>query len=204
MPLKFCSGTNILIYGVSGSGKSYFVMDIIKNRLVANFPEKIYYFYKVRQPFMDDWIKFKTMPKVCFIEGLPSNELDKGKCLAIFDDLLLSNLKKVAELFIYGSHHLDVTVMFLTQNLYPKDESFRLMALNSHYLVLFADIRAQRQVSTLANQLFTGHDKMRLINAFQKAINMPYGFVILNFVKNIPREITVLTDYWSDTPSVFI
>ena len=193
-----------MVYGVSGSGKSYFVMDVIRHQLISNFPKKIFYFYKVRQPFMEEWSKDRSKPRVSFIEGLPSNELEEGNCLAVFDDLMLSNLKSVAELFIYGSHHLNVTVMFLTQNLYPKDESFRLMALNAHYMVLFADIRSHRQVNTLANQLFTSEDKMRLINAFRMAINMPYGFVVLNFVKNIPRELTVLTNFWSETPSVFI
>ena len=204
MPLKFRCGTNILVYGVSGSGKSHFVMDIIKHRLITSFPDKVYYFYKVRQPFMDTWVKSKMSPKISFIEDLPTNELENGNCLAIFDDLLLNNLKTVAELFVYGSHHLNVTVMFLSQNLYPKDEFFRLMSLNSHYMVLFADIRSQRQVNTLANQIFTSEDKMRLVNAFRMAINTPYGFVVLNFVKDVPREITVLTNFWSDTPSVFL
>lgn len=203
MPLKFKSGTNILVYGVSGSGKTTFVLEILKQRLITDFPKKIFYFYKVKQPFMDTFHKEFTNIKVEFIEGLPNDELDNGECVAVLDDLLLENQKKASELFIFKSHHLNITVFFLTQNLYPKNDHIRLMTLNAHYMVLFADMRSQRQINSLANQLFASN-KSRLTEAYNMAINTRFGFVVLNFLKEVPRELTVLTHFWDLSPSIFL
>ena len=152
---------------------------------------------------METWNKELNNIKIEFIEGLPNNELDKGRCVAVLDDLLLENQRKAAELFIFKSHHLDITVFFLTQNLYPKDDHCRLMALNAHAMVLFGDMRSQRQINSLANQLFA-NNKKRLTEAYEIAINSPYGFVVLNFLKEVPRELTVLTHFWDSSPSVFL
>ena len=62
---------------------------------------------------METWNKELNNIKIEFIEGLPNNELDKGRCVAVLDDLLLENQRKAAELFIFKSHHLDITVFFL-------------------------------------------------------------------------------------------
>ena len=205
MPLiKFRSGTNCIVYGVSSSGKTTFILELLKQRLITNFPPRIFYFYKIFQPFMDSWNLQSGYPKITFIEGMPSDEMKNGNCICVMDDLLLEKQKRSAELFIYQSHHLNITTFFLSQNLYPRDECFRLMLLNSQYIVIMPDIRSFRQVRTLANQLFADEDKKRVLNAFKSAIKEPYGMIILNFVKNIPRELTVLTNYWSDTPSVFL
>lgn len=152
---------------------------------------------------MDSWNKDLKNPTVVFIEGLPNNELDNGKCVAVLDDLLLENQRKAAELFIFKSHHLNITVFFLTQNLYPKDDYCRLMTLNAHGMVLFGDMRSQRQINSLANQLFAANKK-RLTEAYDIAINTPYGFVVLNFLKEMPRELTVLTHFWDSSPSIFL
>ena len=43
----------------------------------------------------------------------------------------------VANLFTKGSHHRNVSVVFLAQNLFPKNKFARTMRLNAHYIVLF-------------------------------------------------------------------
>lgn len=205
MPLKFRSGTNILVYGVSNSGKSTFVLKVLKERLITKMPKKILYFYKVKQDIFEEYNKVANT-RIQFIEGLPDNVYDLKDSIVVFDDLLLHNnaTKLVSELFVYHSHHLQITAIFLSQNLYPKDEHFRLMVLNSHYMVLHGDIRSMRQIKTLANQIFTDEDKTRLLNAYRQSIKAEYGFVVLCFVKNIPRELTILTNYWDSNPSVYL
>jgi len=43
---------------------------------------------------------------------------------------------KVANLFTIGSHHRNVSVVYLAQNLFPKNKFARTMNLNAHYMVL--------------------------------------------------------------------
>jgi len=57
--------------------------------------------------------------------------------LLIVDDLMQETDQSVANLFTKGSHHRDVSIMFLAQNLFPQNKFARNMSLNAHYMVLF-------------------------------------------------------------------
>ena len=202
MTLKFKSGTNIIVYGLTGTGKTTFIREVLKRRLVTEFPEKVFYFYKIRQPFMDTW-NHKEL-EVEFVQGLELDKAAEGNCVVVVDDLLLESQKKTAELFVYGSHHLNITIFYLTQNLYPRDENVRIMTMNAHYMVLFGDQRSVRQVRSLSHQIFVGKERERLTNAFNKSINTNYGFVLLTFVQTFPRQLLVINNFWSNEPSVYL
>jgi len=61
--------------------------------------------------------------------------------LLIVDDLMQETDQSVANLFTKGSHHRDVSIMFLAQNLFSKNKFARTMSLNAHYMVLFKNTR---------------------------------------------------------------
>jgi len=59
--------------------------------------------------------------KVRFNEGVPANFDNAGDkpCLTILDDLLNETYSKdVCDLFTKGSHHRNITVILITQNLF--------------------------------------------------------------------------------------
>ena len=132
MPIKFLANHNTIIFGQTGSGKTHFILDVIRQKLIHPFTERIYYMYKIIQPFMD------TLDNITFIEGLDFEALNTDKwSMLVIDDLVLSTNKGVAELFILGSHHRQISIFFLTQNLFPNCDSFRIMSANAHYFVIF-------------------------------------------------------------------
>ena len=49
MPIKFLANKNTIISGPTGSGKTQFVLDVIRQKLIHPFPKNIYYMYKVEQ-----------------------------------------------------------------------------------------------------------------------------------------------------------
>ena len=55
--------------------------------------------------------------------------------LIVLDDLMsqCSNDSRVADLFTRGSHHRGISVMYLTQNLFPPGKLSRAISLNCHY-----------------------------------------------------------------------
>ena len=55
---------------MTGSGKTTFVCRILQERFIVNFPEKIYYFYKAKQPFMEKWNLDSENPKITFVDNL--------------------------------------------------------------------------------------------------------------------------------------
>lgn len=201
MPIKFIANHNCIIYGATNVGKTTFMLRVLKERLIEPFPNHINYMYSVAQPFMETWNDGKN-PRINFIEGLDFSHAQSNSVLVI-DDLLLDNNKDVAKTFILGSHHRQISVFFLTQNLFPRDDLFRLMSLNCHYFVLFQNQRNYRQVLTLARQAFT-NDVDRVVNAYKRASLDPRGFILLTFNPLVPRELSVITDYWSKYMSIYL
>jgi len=70
--------------------------------------------------------------------------------LLILDDLMSETNELVANVFTKISHHRNVSVVYLTQNLFDKNKYARTISLNAHYLVLFKNPRDATQFATLA------------------------------------------------------
>ena len=204
MPIKFLANHNTIISGPTGVGKTEFILEVIRSKLVQTFPKRIYYMYNIEQAFMKLWNETETQP-ITFIKGLEFGKMDTSESsLLVIDDLILSTNTEVAEMFILGSHHRQISLFFITQNLFPNDPVFRIMSANAHYYVIFHSQRNFRQVHTLARQVFVGKDLKRITEAYKRASETSRGFIILSFVPQLPNELTVLTDFWDIWPSIFL
>jgi len=53
-----------------------------------------------------------------------------------------------------GSHHKNVSVVYLAQNLFPKNKFARTMSLHAHYMVLFKNPRDTTQFANLVRQMY--------------------------------------------------
>ncbi len=97
-------------------------------------PTKTIYCYREYQKEFDEFPS-----NVELIEGFPSDlsQLTKGhdNSLIVLDNLMsqCSNDPCVADLFTRGSHHCGISVLYLTQNLFPPGKLSRTISLNSHY-----------------------------------------------------------------------
>ena len=204
MPVKFLANHNTIIFGQTGAGKTHFILEIIRRKLILPFPKNVFYMYKVEQTFMKSWNEKENTP-IKFIQGLDFDEVDTSQpSMLIIDDLILSTNNNVAEMFILGSHHKQISLFFITQNLFPNCNIFRVMSANAHYFVLFHNQRHFRQIMTLARQVFVGVDVQRIVNCYKRASETQRGFIILCFAPSLPNELTVLTDYWEKWPSVYL
>jgi len=99
---------------------------------------------------------FCQYPRVIFHQGLPElNDFDgKEPVLLIIDDLVQETNDMVANLFTKGSHDRNVSVVYLAQNLFPKNEFARKISLNAHYMVLFKNPRDATQFANVASQMY--------------------------------------------------
>ena len=89
-----------------------------------------YTFYKL---YIDMKNKYPNI-NVSFVEGLPPKNYvdifsDRKTRIIIIDDLMmeLCNSKEVSNVFTKGSHHLNISIFFLTQNLFLKSICFILL-----------------------------------------------------------------------------
>lgn len=204
MPIRFISNHNAIIFGATGAGKTHFMLNVIRNKLVHPFPKNVYYMYNIEQDFMKTWNSTEEQ-SITFIKGLDFKQMDTLEpSLLVIDDLLLSTDKSVAEIFILGSHHRQISLFYLTQNLFPSCPIFRTMSTNAHYYVIFHSQRHFRQVHTLARQIYVGKDLKRITNAYKRASETPRGFIVLSFSPLLPQELTVVTDWWEPCPTLYL
>jgi GTPase SAR1 family protein len=152
------------VAGPTSSGKTQFVFRLIRhaNELTHPPPERILYCYGEFQP------SFLELPQVEFHEGLPDvNRFDgRHRILLIIDDLINEVNQNVCNIFTKLSHHRNVSVIFLTQDLFHRNKHVRTMNLNTHYIVLFKNPRDAGQVSTLARQMYPGKSKF-VVEAYE-------------------------------------
>ena len=160
--------------------------------------------YKVEQDFMKSWSKFEKQ-KITFIQGLNPNKMKTSKpSLLVIDDLLLSTNKDVVEMFILGNHHKQISLFYLSQNLFPDCSLFTTMSNNAHYFVIFNNKRNSTQIHRLAHQVFIGKDVQHIKNACKRIQQQQWGFMVLTFVPELPEELTVVTDCWESCPCVYL
>ena len=205
MPVKFLAAHNCIIFGPSRAGKTEFILQVIRQKLVHPMPKNIYYMYSIEQDFMKTWNEIEEQP-ITFIKGLDFDKMDTTEpSLLVVDDLILSgDNKEMANCFILGSHHRSISTFYITQNLFPNCPLFRMMSSNAHYFVLFNSQRHFRQIKTLANQIFCGKDLKRIINAYLRSSKKSRGFIVLSFPSDLPEELTVVTDWWEWFPSIYL
>ena len=85
----------------------------------------------------------------------------------------------VANVFTKISHHRNVSVVYLTQNLFDKNKYARTISLNAHYLVLFKNPRDATQFATLARQMYPNASNFA-IEAYKDATSAPYGHLLVD------------------------
>ena len=103
-----------------------------------------------------------------------------------------SDDQRVADLFTRGSHHLGISVLYLTQNLFPHGKLSRTISLNSHYMLIFRNPRDSLGISTLAKQMFPKHTDY-LLEAFRDATSKPYGYLMIDCHQLTPENMRLRT-----------
>ena len=87
-----------------------------------------------------------AMPHIEFVKGIPKaleqdSYFDVSKWnLIVFDDQMIdaSKDKRIVSLFNHGSHHRNLSMIYIVQNLFHQGKVSHSISLNSHYLVLLA------------------------------------------------------------------
>lgn len=172
---KLVHPSNCFLSGPSGSGKSVFVKKLIDHHMFDPMPTNIIYCYGIYQPL------FNSMKNVTFEEGLPSNLSSIRDALIIIDDLMteLANDIRLSNLFTKGSHHRNLSIIFITQNFFQQGKEMRNVHLNSHYIVLYKNPRDKSQITHLARQMFPGKHKA-FHEIFNDATSVPFSYLLID------------------------
>jgi hypothetical protein len=154
--------------------------------MIYPVPKKVIYCYGAFQSIFD---KF---PDIQFHEGLPDSSMFDGTpTLLVLDDFMSQANETITDLFTKGSHHKNISVVFLTQNIFHKNH--RTISLNSHYLVLFKNPRDAYQISTLARQMYPGSSQF-MVEAYKDATSTPHSYLMLDLHPDQDEKIRLRTN----------
>ena len=83
----------------------------------------------------------------------------------------------IANLFSLESHHRNLSVFLLLQNLFHQGKYARDISLNSHYFILFKNPRDCQQIRYLGTQLGI---KKKLRDAYEDATLLPFSYLLID------------------------
>jgi len=205
--MAFKAPFTAIVSGSSQSGKSSLVEKIISyiDELISPVPTKILYCYgaitnsllRMKQKYGEEYFILNR--------GFPSLELmsSLSNALLILDDLLVEldeNHKEMNMLFTKGSHHNNISVIFLTQNLY--DKRLRVPRINSHYLLLLKNPQGRDQIRTLAQQLYPEHRKF-FQEAYDDATIQPYSYLLIDLHPRTEEEKRLSTNIFPNEKRIY-
>lgn len=182
---RFHNPCSILVVGSSGCGKTVFV-DHLLQQIKDHFDnpiQKVLYCHGVWQD------RFESMQQrgIEFHDGLPSDDLgtvfppSKRPALLILDDMMLdaSNDRKVLDLFTKESHHKNITVIYICQDMFPPGKYAKTISRNAHYIIAFKNPRDQLGVRNLVQQSFP-NEVREVMQTFRDATARDYGYMMFD------------------------
>ena len=179
--------------GPSGSRKTSFVLKLIKDAdvLLTKVPETMSLHYGEFQKWMLD----EEFKGINFCEGLPNiqNFSPLKNNLLIIDDLMHETDETIGKLFTKRSHHKNISVMLLTQNIFHQSKHSRTINLNTHYMVIFKNVRDASQITNLGKQMYPGSVNY-LRASCEDTTSNPYGYLLIDLKPDTPDSLRLRTD----------
>lgn len=213
--LLYCIGMDVrwkhpwtsLICGPTGCGKTVFVRRFLKHLEAVSdvaFDRILFYYGDTLDPDTLQLHKSQSpgSPKIEFRDGLPNPEDystdNHKKKLIIIDDLMReSSGHTIVDLFTKGSHHKNISVIFITQNIFHQGSGQRDISLNTNYIVIFKNPRDRAQIQHLARQVFPENPKF-LSEAYHNATTPPHGYLLLDLKQTTPDNLRLRTGIFPD------
>ena len=142
-----------------------------------------------------------TIPNIEFVEGIPENlekdsyfDIHKRNLMVIDDQMAdAGNDKRIVNLFTRGSHHRNLSVIYIVQNLFHQGKGSQSISLNSHYLVLFKNPRDKLQILTLAKKIYPRNTDS-FINHYEEAVQRPFGYLLVDLKTTTPDNCRLRTN----------
>lgn len=199
--LVFKHPFNMIVGGASGSGKTEWVCNFLRNypRLIDPKIERVLYCYGVFNPTV---LKLQQSG-IETVLGLPTEAQirERGKrLLLVLDDLMMDAKTEFLDLlFTRGSHHWDVSIVFITQNMFEK--SLKTARNNAHYLVLLRNPSGQLQIRNLGTQLFP-RQLNYFMDAYKQATSENYGYLLIDMHPSSKDLVRLRTHIFPDQSQI--
>ncbi len=212
-PFTIVHPANVMLAGPSRSGKTRFLLHALDIGVFQPKPHRVVWVYGEEQGdhrAVERLTEIGKLPKVEFlknetnyadlVEGFDPTENN----LLILDDQMSeakSNLTEFDNIFTKGSHHRNVTVVFLVQNVFEK--GFRTVNVTMHYLFMFKNPRDQQQIQNLGKQLYPGMAQF-VREVYADATLEPFTYLLFDAHNETPQELRILSNITRTSARVYV
>lgn len=183
MTVKWCHPYTAILAGPTSCGKSTFVKKFLTH--INEMSDTI--FHEIIYCLPDDQPIDKYFTKFTVIRGIPESSLfsDLRPRLVVIDDLMRETNSDVVDLFTKGSHHFNVSIMYITKNIFNQGKGRRTISLNAHYIVAFKNPRDRIQIQTLSRQVCPENSRY-VQEAYKDATEVPFGYLVFDLKQSTP------------------
>jgi GTPase SAR1 family protein len=195
--VTFIHPSRWLVYGPSCSGKTTFVSNLM-DKSTDYF--NVHFDRKILCTDTNSKDKFKDFEIINDIENIDLSQLDKNKnTILILDDKMDDAIdnEMISKIYTQFSHHNNITIILLTQNLFPKSKYMRNIFLNSSYIVLMKNPCELLQIMSLSKRLNRGGAKTKLIDAYIDCTQEPYSHLIVDLNQDTPNVLRLRSKIFS-------
>jgi hypothetical protein len=187
---------SISICGTTGSGKTTWIYRLLQN-MTTMFdipPKQVLYCYGIWQDLYENMDE--KLPFVTFHEGLPSMVKLKSMpphSLIVLDDLahLIYSNKDMELLFSQVSHHCQLSVCHIRNNIFYQGKHAKTINLNTHLFVLMQNPMDESQILTLGRQIYPSRP-LALLEAYTDSMEMT-GYLVLDLHPHSDRKYRMRT-----------
>ena len=182
--------------GPSGCGKTTFVTKFLENlqHLIDHDIDEIVW---CCSPGSEPNI---TSSRVRFQHKIPSVEDSNGNpSIFVIDDLMSQGAygSEVSSLFSKGSHHFNISVFLITQNIFYQSAQSRNISLNAKYIVVFKNPRDRLQFGYLARQVYP-ENSQELERVYKEVTSKPFGYLVLDHTQDTSDCVRFRTNIFPD------
>jgi hypothetical protein len=192
--LKLRHPFTCIVSGPSFSGKTILVRRILKNYknsidIDVQNKLKIIWCYGQYQSLYEQQISDDVDVKYFDYLIKPEEISILKPHIIVIDDMMTEMTKnaELSDLFTKGSHHLDVSVIFIVQNIFHQGKEMRNISLNSQYMILMKSFRNNSQIKQLEYQIF-GEKTKTFQKIYSDATSKPYSYLLLDLKPDTPDK----------------
>lgn len=196
------NASTIIVAGPSQSGKTTLVETIVrmKDELFKDPISNVYWFCAFPPNEKINGVQYKI--------GLPDQieQLIEPHSLVIIDDFMkeLSNSDILTAMMTKAVHHLPMTLIYITQNLFSKGNDNKTRRLNSNYLIVFKNPHDKAQINYIGRQMYP-RDKDFLSSAFDDATSKhAYSYLFIDCQQDTPDEIRVRSNITKQIQKTYV
>ena len=207
--------TTVLIAGPTQCGKTHFLVSALRQQLIQPLPQKIVWVFGEWQSTYAELSR--EMPCIQFVKNFNAQLYERfdprERNLLVLDDQMENqsahkrSSDSVVKFFTQGSHHRNLTVVYIVQNLFNQDKSMRTVSLNAHYIIVFKNPRDATQLRTLAYQMYP-ENPAPLLDAFKDATtggaSAAYGYLLLDLHPTTCDAFRMLTNVFDAQPTAYV